>query len=114
MELNLRKQSTDDPFMLDCMICAEQAATLISIEGIFHCADCKTVRKVDLDAYCISCGVDSRMKGKQVCKWCHEADTEDSGYYQPTYSGLWGGNDDWEWESQTPVEDDLEMIKAAR
>lgn len=123
----LHDQSKTDPFMLDCMICAEHAATLVDPSGLFYCAKCSPIEANTIlpeDEYCISCGVDSRAAGKEVCTWCFESTYADYAGSRVTntsqYYGGYGGYSWWDDEEEelllqnTPVEDDVELIKAAR
>lgn len=104
-------QSPKDPFMLDCLVCAEEPATLISVEGVFHCAKCAIydTPTINPDDYCISCGVDSRMMGKQICYWCYDADEGTD-----TYAGLWSQTGPTHYTPPAPVEEELELIQAVR
>lgn len=113
-------QSPSDPFLLDCLICAERPAIMVTTDGLFHCEQCNPEQETKLDpsVYCISCGVDSRMMGKEVCYWCYDSDgTQPPGYVNPyattvsgIYSGLWGDDEYF----PTAVEDDVELIQAVR
>lgn len=111
-------QNPKDPFMLDCLICEKHAATLISPEGVFHCANCSpTETPFNPDDYCVSCGVDSRAKGRDMCTWCYEsmfgeyASRTNHAYMGG--AGAWAEEDDEQYKWVT-VEDDVELIKAVR